>query len=277
MKVGAHVSIAGGIFNAPSNAAAEGCECFQMFTRSPRGGPVQALDKTIIGQFKDNCKKYNIASAYIHAPYYINFASAKSRIRHGSATVIREELERGSALGVKALMTHLGSAKDVGPNQAVQMVIKGLQTALSGYSGSTQFLLENAAGAGQIIGAPFEDLATIIKGLGKYDVGICLDTCHAFATGYDLRSKAAVDRTLKLFDKVIGLSKLKLIHANDSQGEIKSNKDRHEHIGYGKIGKEGFKALINHPRLKNVDFILETPMDGKRVNDINKLRGFRKK
>ena len=276
MKIGAHVSIAGGIFNAPINAAAERCECLQMFTRSPRGGPVQALNESIISQFKANCQKYNIDSAYIHAPYYINFASIKSRIRHGSAKVIREELERGSLLGVKALMTHLGSSKDVGPKKAVSMVIKGLQVALAGYGGSTQFLLENAAGTGQIIGAPFEDLATIIKGLNEYDVGICLDTCHAFATGYDLRSKAAVDRTLKQFDKIIGLSKLKLIHANDSQGEFNSNLDRHEHIGYGKIGPEGFRALINHPKLKNVDFILETPADGKRKKDIKKLLQLRK-
>ncbi len=280
MKIGAHVSIAGGVYNAPSNAAAIGGECFQMFTRSPRGGKAPRLTKDVIKQFNEACQKNSISNYYIHTPYYINLASSNNRIRYGSIQVIREELERGSLLGAKALMTHLGSSKDRGKNQAVQKVIEGLIKALDGYSGSTVFMIENSAGAGgTIIGDEFKEIGRIIKGIPKQlrdKVAVCFDTCHAFVSGYDLRDKQSVNKTLRQFDKEIGLDKLLLIHANDAKAELGSRKDRHEHIGLGKIGREGFQALLRNPWLKNVDVVLETPKDGKEVDDIKFLKKLRK-
>ncbi len=275
MLFGAHVSIAGGVWNAPLNAAAEHLECFQMFTRSPRGGAAAALTLSSIAAFKENCAAHALRRCYVHAPYYINFASSNTRVRQGSITVIREELERASALGVTALMTHLGSAKDVGSAKALEMTIAGLQKALDGYSGTCQFLIENAAGAGQVIGDRFEELQSIIDALPE-TVGICFDTCHAFASGYDLRSKKTVDATLKEFDAHIGLGRLTIIHANDSQGELGSKKDRHEHIGQGQIGMAGWKALVSHPKLQRVDFILETPPGDARDHDLTTLLALRK-
>jgi len=276
MHIGAHVSIAGGVEQAPLNAAKAGCECFQMFTRSPRGGSAPVLDKGVVNQFKKNCQKHKLDNYYIHTPYYINLASSSNRIRFGSIKVIRDDLERGSLLGAKALMTHLGSSKDLGKDKALKKIIEGVKKILDGYTGTTQFLIENSAGSGgTIIGDTFEEIGQIIKALPKYDIGVCFDTCHAFVSGYDLRTKQAVEKTLENFDKLIGLSKLRLMHANDTKTDLGSHIDRHEHIGYGKIGPEGFKVLLHHPALKNIDFVLETPKDGKKINDLKILKDLR--
>ena len=276
MLFGSHVSIAGGVFNAPDHAVAEGCEVFQIFTRSPRGGAAPKLTSDIVKQFKDNCQKHNFKNYYAHAPYYVNLASNQPATYHSSIKIIREELERSSLLGVEALMIHIGSAKDNPRKPALAKAIAGLKKILAGYTGSTQLLLEIAAGSGNVIGDSFDEIGEILKAL-KAKPGVCFDTCHAFASGYDLRTKAGVEKTLKEFDRKIGLDKLKLIHFNDSKKELGSHVDRHEHIGQGKIGLEGFKALINHPKLKKVNGILETHKDGNwPAKNLATLKGLRK-
>jgi len=279
MQIGAHVSIAGGVDQAPINAHSAKCACFQFFSRSPRGGKAPELTEQLVKSFKDNCRKHKIPNSYIHTPYYINLASTNNRIRYGSIKVIREELERASTLGVKYVMSHLGSANNLSRKKAIIKVIEGIKKILDGYKGTSLFLIENSAGSGNIIGDQFEEINEIIKGVtlsARNKVGVCLDTCHAFSSGYDLRNKKAIDKTLKKFDAKIGLSKLKMIHGNDSMTEIDSHVDRHEHIGLGKIGKEGFQAILNHPKLKKLDLIIETPADG-RQDDIKVLKGLRKK
>ncbi len=254
LKIGCHVSIGGGVFNAPKNAADLGCETFQIFSRSPRGGPAAKLTPDIIAQFQSEMVRYGYSyrhsdsSFVIHCPYYINFGSTNSRIYHGSSAVVREELERGSLLGAKFVMTHLGSAKDLGHEKAFEQAKKGLVKILTGYEGSTQFLMEIAAGAGQVIGGTFEELAELMEPLVKFKTfgGICFDTQHAFASGYDLRTLDTVKSTFKKFDKVIGLKWLKMSHVNDSKPELGARKDRHDHIGEGKVGKEGFKAFLQY-------------------------------
>ena len=262
MNFGTHVSIAGGAFNAPNNAAAVGCETFQMFTRSPRGGAAPTLTPAIIKQFKDNCKTHGFTNYYVHAPYYVNLASANPKVAADSVTIIREELERSSLLGVKALMIHTGSAKDLDRAVALKKAADNLKKIVKGYKGSTQFLLEISAGSGNVIGDTFEEIAYLLKQVQpttKHPVGVCFDTAHAFASGYDLRTKAGVEKIIKQFDKIIGLKKLVLFHGNDSLVDFNSHVDRHWHIGKGKIGKECFKTIINHPKLKHLDMILETP------------------
>jgi len=281
MRFGLHISIAGGIFNAPANAAEVGCEVFQMFTRSPRGGKPPALTPEIVIQFRDGMKKHQQAACYVHTPYYVNFASKNNRIRFGTIAIIREELERSSQLGVTALMTHLGSAKEVGEDEGRAMVVEGLIKMLDGYTGTTRFLIELAAGAGNILGDSFEEIADYIEqaeeALPKLAVkiGVCLDTCHAFTAGYDLRTPETVNATLKKFDATIGLDRLVLIHTNDSKADLGVHIDRHEHLGAGKIGKAGFAALVKHPKLQKIDFILETPHDGKEVEDLTLLKSLR--
>ena len=267
MKVGCHVSIAGGIFNAPKNAHDLGCEVYQIFTRSPRGGPAAPLTKDVLSQWRSENEKYGFSEWVVHTPYYINFGSTNARIRGGSAKIIREELERASLLGAQFVMTHLGSSKDVIPEQGIEMVVDGLGTALKGYTGSAVFCIEIAAGAGSVMGATFSDVGTMIQQIEKNDkklkdtVGVCFDTCHAFAAGHDLSSAAGLNATLKEFDDAIGLDRLKLFHGNDSKFGLGEHKDRHEHIGKGHIGLAGFKAIMNNPKIKSRNLYLETEPD----------------
>ena len=263
MLFGAHVSVAGGVQNAPKNAAEIGCEVFQIFTRSPQGGNVPGLNDQNIKEFLENCKRYKQKEWYVHTPFFINFASANPRIKHASISVVREELERASLLKAKYLMTHLGSYKDLGKEKGLLQVVDSLDKMLTGYKGKTKFLIEISAGSGEIIGDTFGEIAEIIHHpkLKKYKIGVCFDTQHAFASGYDLKNKLAVKKTLIEFDKVIGLENLKLSHCNDSLTELGSHKDRHAHIGQGLIGKVGFEAIVKNKKLKDINFILETKHD----------------
>jgi len=274
MKFGAHVGIAGGIQNAPKNAAAIKCETFQLFTRSPQGGPAQVLTPAIINAFLSSCEKENLTSWVVHAPYYLNFASAEERIRRSSARVVREDLERASLLQASFLMFHPGSAKGVKFKQAMNWCIEGLKKVLDGYSGSTKLLIEISAGAGEVIGDTFEEIAELIRGVGHPELGVCFDTAHAFASGYDLRDAKAVGATFDTFDKTIGLTRLKVIHCNDSKIELGGHKDRHEHLGKGFIGLEGFKALVREPRLRDINLYLETEPNGV-AEDLAKLKDLR--
>lgn len=275
MKIGCHVSIAGGVFNAPQRAHDLGCECFQMFSRSPQGGKAPELTTEVVEKWNNELKKYKIENVYIHTPYYINFASANNRIRHGSVSVVRDELERASKLGVKYIMTHLGSAKDIGEKEATKKTIDMLKETLAGYTGSAKLLIENAAGSGAIIGDKFTEIREILDGVGDRNIaGVCLDTQHAFASGYDWSGKN-FDATLKQIDKELGLSKIKLMHANDSKVELGVRRDRHEHIGDGYIGKSAFKNIVEFANKQNIDMILETQHD-KVVEDIIILKEFRK-
>ena len=270
MKFGAHVSIAGGIPNAPARAADLGCEVFQMFTRSPQGGPAPKLTPEIVKQFKEEMEKWGQENCYIHAPYYINFASSKKTIRSASARVVREELERGGLIGSKYVMFHPGSAKDMEREEAIKITAEGVARVMDGYKGTTELLLEVSAGAGNVMGDTFEELAEIIK-LSGYDLGVCLDSAHIFASGYDIKSKEGFKKTVEIIKKTVGLNKIKLIHSNDSKIELGGRKDRHDHIGDGKIGKEGFVNLV---AVFNCDFIAETEHD-KVKEDINILKNIR--
>lgn len=271
-QIGCHVSIAGGIVNAPQRAAELGCEIFQMFTRSPQGGPAPKLTVDIIKNFKEEMKKWGQENCYIHAPYYINFASSKKAIRSASARVVREELERGSLIGAKYVMFHPGSAKDMDRADALKITAQGVAKVMSGYTGSTELLLEVSAGAGNVMGDTFEELSGIIK-LSGYNLGVCLDSAHIFASGYDIKSKEGFKKTVEIIKKTVGLDKIKLIHANDSKIELGGHKDRHDHIGDGKIGRGGF---VNLMAVFKCDFIAETK-DDKVKEDIKILKNIRLK
>jgi len=267
MQIGCHVSIAGGIFNAPANATAFGCEVAQVFTRSPQGGPAPKLTAEVLAKWREEWQSSGLQQVVVHTPYFINFASANPRIKNGSAVIIREELERASLIGASYLMTHLGSSKDVERPVAEKMVIEGLLKALDGYTGSTVFCMEIAAGSGNVLGSSFDEIGRYVEAIEKKDkrlknrIGVCFDTCHAFASGYDLRDAPAVKKTMSAFDTAIGLDRLKVVHANDSKFALGERKDRHEHIGKGKIGKAGFAAMVKHPAMKKVNWYLETEHD----------------
>ncbi len=275
MLFGAHVSTAGGVDKAPQRAKEEGCEVFQMFSRPPQSYKVPELTDQMISAFKENMEKFDQKEAYIHTPYLINLASTNARIRNSSITMIKQELERGSKLGVKYAMTHLGSYKDVDEElEGPLMVVDALKKILND-DYETELLLEISAGAGSIVGDTFEELAYFIDELSGYKVGICLDTAHMFASGYDLRTEESVKRVFDDFDRIVGLGHLKLFHLNDSKVDINKKKDRHANLGDGYIGINGIKAILSESRLKDINFILETP--GDRTNDFNVVKEIRSK
>lgn len=276
MKFGAHVSIAGGIQNAPLNAAKIGCEVFQMFSRSPQGGPAPVLTPDVVETFLANCAKHKLTDWVIHSPYYINFASGEERIRKNSTRIIREELERGTLINAKYVMFHPGSAKDVGQTEAMKHCVDGIKRVLDGYTGTTHLLIEMSAGAGMVIGDTFEELAELLDGVGHPELGICFDTAHAFASGYDLRTSAAVTETFGTFDKIVGLKRLKMSHCNDSKVELGAHKDRHEHFGKGFIGLDGFEAIVKYKKFPaSFNLYCETEPEGV-AEDIKILKRIRK-
>ena len=285
MNIGAHVSIVKGIENAPELAHKLGCEAMQIFTHSPQGGPFPEISEETARSFKENCQKFGIKNVYVHTPYFINLASKNNRIYYGSINSIRKELERASQLGTKYVMTHLGSAKDLGEEESVKKTIEGLSKVFEDYSGSAKLLIENSAGAGQIIGSDFKQIGKILKAVGDikptYEVGlikrlrksvlagICLDTQHSFVSGYDWKNDFG--------GCVEALNKnIKLIHSNDSLTDFNSRKDRHAHIGQGKIGLEGFEKLVAFAKENNIDMICETAYPGV-VEDIKILKKMRDK
>lgn len=299
MKFGSHISITGGIENAPQRAYNLGCECFQIFSRSPHGGESFKVTREKAGVFKGGCKKYEINNYYIHTPYYINLASANNKIYYGSISAIKNELIMADLIGAKSVITHLGSAKDLGKKEAEKKLIEGLRkvflekeielptrSSISAKIASerkelvfkSKLFLEITAGAGEIMGDNFEEIAYFIqeaeKKMSKNKLGVCFDTAHAFASGYDLRDESAVKKTFDKFDKIIGIERLGLIHCNDSMAGLGSHIDRHDNIGNGKIGLKGFEAILSDKRLKNLDFIIETP-NGKEKEDLEVLKGMR--
>lgn len=276
MKFGAHVSIAGGIDKAPKRAHDFGCECFQIFSRSPRGGKAPELKEEVVESFLSECRKYHITDYYIHTPYYINLCSDKKILRDSSVSIIREELVRGSLLRVQYVMTHLGSSKDLNREQAVDLIIEGLHEIMDGPSLYTKLLLENTAGQGATVGDSFEELRKILDGVIGFDIGICIDTAHLFAAGYDIRSDDSLNKTLEELSKTIRIENIVLFHGNDSKVGLGERKDRHEHIGKGKIGIEGFKNIVRNPAFKNINMIVETPLE-KVAEDIKVLKKLRDK
>jgi deoxyribonuclease-4 len=279
MKIGAHVSIAGGIIKAPENATLFGAECFQMFTRSPQGGPAPQLTDEIVTEFLARCTAGGFAEWVVHAPYYINLASEKEALQKSSVRVLREELERDSKIKAAYMMFHPGSAKNVGAIAGIKFTVENCRRILDGYEGHTELLLEISAGAGEVIGDTFEEIAEILAGVDAdtslpQKMNVCFDTQHAFGSGYDLRTAEAVHETFAHFDKLIGLHRLKMSHCNDSKIELGGKKDRHEHIGKGLIGLPGFKALIAHPKLQHMNLYCETEWDTI-ADDIKKLKKIR--
>lgn len=278
-KIGCHVSIAKGLWNAPKNAADLGCEAFQIFSRSPHGGSVPPITEDTVQRFREAMDQYGFDQFVIHAPYIINFGSSNPRVYHGSIHIVRQELERGSLIGAQYVMFHPGSISS-NPDGGLKQVKEGFKKVLDGYKGSTKLLIENTAGAGSVVGDTFEELADLMKALLKHKGfgGICYDTQHGFGSGYDLRTSQAVTDTFKQFDKQIGLEWLKMFQANDSKVALGSHRDRHEHLEDGLIGAKGFGALLKFLKTKKLDvpLILETEHD-KVQADIKILKALRDK
>lgn len=269
VRVGVHVSIAGGIANAVDRAAEKGCDVFQIFSRNPRGWRFKDLSPEEADSFVVKLKKSGIGPAFDHMPYLPNLASPREEVYFQSVTTLTAELHRCGQLHIPSLVTHLGSHLGSGQDTGLKRLVDGISTAFSKTENEVMLLLENTAGSKNSMGSSFEDLASILDAKDSGRLGVCLDTCHLFASGYDLRTPEALDHTLEEFENLIGLRRLRLIHLNDSKGDLGSGLDRHEHIGLGKIGEEGFRAILGDERIKELPLILETPVDSRRDDKEN--------
>ncbi|WP_294347140.1 deoxyribonuclease IV [Prosthecochloris sp.] len=260
--IGAHVSIAGGIENAPLRAEEIGATAFAMFTKNQRQWKAPALTEETVRAFANNCNACGFDPLYIlpHDSYLINLGSPNIEKLNRSRLAFIDEMKRIETLGLINLNFHPGShLREIPEEQCLETIAESINQALKA-TAKTKAVLENTAGQGSNLGHSFEQLAFIIDKVdNKERIGVCLDTCHLFAAGYDLRDKKAVTETFSLFDASIGIDYLKGMHLNDAKLELNSRRDRHESIGKGKIGIAGFEAIMQHPATRHIPLILETP------------------
>jgi len=261
VRFGAHLSIAGGVSKALLRGKEAGCDAIQIFLRPNLNWRLPPLSEDEVRRFRKLQKQADIWPVVGHASYLINLAAADEAHYRRSIGAMVTELERAESLGVKAVSVHPGSHKGLGEKKGLARIAKGLDAAFRRAKGArAMVLLETTAGMGSALGHTFEQLAEIIS-LSRFPqrLGVCLDTCHVFAAGYDIRTPDAYSKTMSELSKTVGLAKVKVVHANDSKEGLGSRLDRHEHIGEGKIGLQGFRNVVNDPRLAEVPVILETP------------------
>ncbi|MCT8336535.1 deoxyribonuclease IV [Methanoculleus sp. Afa-1] len=274
--VGCHVSIAGSIDLAVGRACDAGCDTFQIFSRNPRGWKAKDLDPDVAGAFRAAVRSSGIGPVVDHMPYLPNPASPDDEIYEKSVAALAGEFRRCDMLGIPYLVTHLGHHRGAGTAAGQERVVAAINRAFADAGdGDVMLLLENTAGEKNSVGSTAGDIALIMEGIdAEGRVGICFDTCHAFAAGHDLRTAEGVDAVLGEFNDRIGLSYLRIIHLNDCKGNLGSGLDRHEHIGLGTIGEEGFRHILHHPAIRRLPLICETPVDGQRgdAGNIAKVR-----
>lgn len=266
VRIGCHVSIAGGIDKSVERAEELGCDVFQIFSSNPRGWKAKDLDPDVVARFKQKLRSSRIREVFVHMPYLPNPATPKPDLYQRSKDVIVRELDRCGALGIPYLIMHPGSHLGSGRNEGIKRIAGAVNEAFSrADSDNVMLLLENTAGTSNELGGDLRDLASVMKLVDdKERVAVCFDTCHAFSAGYDLRTADAVECLAGIIDDTIGPGRLLAIHLNDSKGDMGGHRDRHEHIGLGKIGNEGFSAILHHEKLKEIPMVLETPVDGRR-------------
>jgi apurinic endonuclease APN1 len=268
MKLGAHLSISGGNHNALQKIVTIGGNALQIFSSSPRIWIDPDLNDEQIEQFTILKKSLGVDPIYFHATYLINLADS-GRIGELSKKTLIEELRVAEKLGIKGSIVHTGSFKDANPDMLFPIIITNLQEILAQTPPTTLLILENAGN--KKIGQKLDDLAKILEAIDSPRLRICLDTCHLFSSGYEFSTKEKLDSFLTFFDSLIGLEKLELIHLNDSRDPFASGRDRHENIGEGTLGIDTFKLVLNHPQLKNIPFIIETPGFDKKGPDKKNL------
>jgi deoxyribonuclease-4 len=277
MQLGAHESIAGGLYKAFERAQSATCDAVQIFVKSNRSWAVKPLEEDEIAQFKAKAEETGIRPVVAHTSYLLNLGTPDELLWEKSRNMLITELERCEALEVPWLVLHPGSHVGSGEKAGLERVAQGLGEVHAATPGfRARILLETTAGQGDSLGHTFEQLARIIELTPQGErLGVCLDTCHVFAAGYELRTVEGYAATMEAFDKAIGLQRLKALHLNDSKGELGERKDRHEHIGKGHIGLEGFRNVVNDPRLAGLPGLLETPKGDDLEEDRENLRVLR--
>jgi len=276
-QIGCHLSMAKGFAETVDAAVALGCTALQLFTHSPSMWRMKPMTPQDAGAFRRRRASSSIRYVVVHTMYLLNLASPDEALHERSIAACIEEVARAAALGADAVVTHLGAHTGAGPGPGLLRIVQALDRIVASdafqRAEPLRLLIENTAGSGTTLGSSFEELGTILRRTKEARrIGVCLDTCHAFAAGYDLRTVSDVEQTLQAAARGFDLGFLELIHFNDSKRSLGSRRDRHEHLGRGKIGAEGLAAVINHRRLRRLPFILETPKtwdDGSDADSVN--------
>ncbi len=278
MRVGVHTSISGSLEKAALKAAGLGANTFQIFSASPRMWKAGSPDPAQIRLLQKVRDAHDLFPLVVHDNYLINMASCSEQLRQQSVVAFRGEIQRAIAIGAEYLVAHPGNCKGHSVEQGIYEVVRSLVEASRGIeTRSLTVLLENTADSGAALGSRFEELASIRDYAAHFTdlrLGFCIDTCHCHSSGYDVSSAAGVRRTVASMESVLGIDNVKVIHSNDSKTPFHSRVDRHAHIGHGYIGEEGFRSLLNDPKLRNKAFILETPVDedGDELKNIETLK-----
>jgi len=274
--IGAHVSSAGSILNTFQRARDIGAQVFQFFLRSPRAWAWKGVEEGVIESFKKELLRFK-NPVMVHAPYLINLASVDDNLRRKSVKLVVEELSLCDMLGIHFYNLHPGTAKGISTEEGLKNIIRSLSEVFGECEPKkTVLLLENTAAERGSLGKNFLELSLIMKGLKSPKVGVCLDTCHAFASGYRINERKGFEDFLREAERMVGLESIKAIHANDSKFPLGSGKDRHEHIGKGFIGIEGFRNFLSHEYLGNLPYYIETPKEnGMDKVNMEILRGLR--
>lgn len=264
IRIGIHTSIAGDVVSALELAHGLGANALQIFSSSPRmwGHGTSRISEADATRFRERRRQLGLGPLVIHDSYLINLASPDPVLRTRSVQAFHQELIRAIALGADYLVAHPGSGRDGSREAAIAAIAQGLRQGARGLRlGNLQILLENTAGHGTSVGSRFEELKAILDACPDLPIGICIDTAHLFASGWDIRRAEGLNATLEAMDRTIGLRRVAVIHVNDSKTPLGSRVDRHEHIGKGKIGLDAFTRILNHPMLAGRAFIAETPID----------------
>jgi len=285
MLVGFHLSIGKGFVGAVDSAQELGINALQIFSHNASSWRMKQILPAAAASFRARIARSSVEYVVIHTMYLLNLASPDDALFVRSVAALTEEVERAGTLGIPQIVTHLGAHKGAGRKAGIARIIDGLNRVIASEAfvrfPAVRILLENTAGTGTTMGTSFPELGEIITSLADSSrIGVCLDTCHAFAAGYELRTPTGLADTLAEFDREIGFERLELVHLNDSRYPCGARRDRHAHIGYGEIGEDGISGIVNHPRLRDLPFILETPKeidgqpDADRIN-LHKVRSLR--
>ncbi len=277
MILGCHLSISGGLAQAVARAETLQTNALQIFSHNARSWKMGALKPEDAQKFRERRRVSGVEYAVIHTIYLINLASPDPKIFGLSVQALRDEVQRAGELGIPHVNTHIGAhlghGVDAGLERIVQAIDQVLVSPQAKGAPEVKLLLENSAGEGTELGAQFAELGFVLNNIKDRErVGVCIDTCHAFCAGYELTTPEGLEKTLQELDRNVGLKNLELIHLNDSKFPLGSRRDRHEHIGRGYIGTEGFRRLVNHVALREKPFILETPKDDDSSDPTNLAR-----
>jgi deoxyribonuclease IV len=273
VRLGSHVRVASGYDDAVAYARKLGCEAVQFFAGNPKTYRVGALDTPALRKFAELRAAAGIAPAAIHTSYLINLASDDEKIVRGSLKLLKNDLKAAAAGEIAYVNTHLGSYGTRDCGEGFARVVAALEDALDGIDPNVALVMENSAGAGQLCGGTIEELGALVRAIGHPNLRVCLDTAHTWAAGYAIDTPEGVDRFFELVERELGLDRVVMFHFNDTQIELGGHRDRHWHIGEGRIGIPGFRAILAHPGVQGKMGVLETP--GEEADDARNIATLR--